>query len=119
MRQRKYLWLGFAGSDPALDTLLVATDTGGGEIGVAGNAGAVGVTGVTGVGGMLESLRLSWLGSDVLLGRAFTELSLLLDFCKETTSSMKVCTKTGSDCCTLSTLSRVLYGYERRPGAKS
>ena len=51
--------MGFAGSDPALGTLLLTTDTGGGEIGVAGNAGAVGVTGVTGVGGMLESLRLS------------------------------------------------------------
>lgn len=58
MRQ-KYLWLGFADSDPALDTLLLTTETGGGEIGVAGNAGAVGVTGVTGVGGMLESLRFS------------------------------------------------------------
>lgn len=56
---RRTLWLGFAGSDPALDTVLLTTDTGGGEIGVAGNAGAVGVTGVTGVGGMLESLRLS------------------------------------------------------------
>lgn len=56
---RRTLWLGFAGSDAALDMLLLTTDTGGGEIGVAGNAGAVGVTGVTGVGGMLESLRLS------------------------------------------------------------
>lgn len=50
-------------------------------MGVAGNAGVVGVKGVTGVGGMLESLRLSWPGSEVLLGSAFTELSLLLDFC--------------------------------------
>lgn len=49
-------------------------------MGVAGKAGVVGVTGVTGVGGMLESLRLSWLGSEALLGNTFTELSLLLDF---------------------------------------
>lgn len=100
-RRGAYLWLGFAGSDPALDTVLLTTDTGGGEIGVAGNAGAVGVTGVTGVGGMLESLRLSWLGSDALLGSAFTELSLLLDFYKETKPNMKAFTKTGCDCCSL------------------
>lgn len=72
---------------------------------------------------MLESLRLSWLGSDVLLGSAFTDVSLLLDFCKETTSSMKVFTKTGFDCCMLesglSISSWVLYGYEWCPGAKS
>lgn len=101
MRQQKYLWLGFAGSVAALVTLLVTTGSGGGEIGVAGNAGAVGVTGVTGVGGMLESLRLSWLGSVVLLGGALAALSLLLDFCKETRSSMKVFTQSRLDCCTL------------------
>lgn len=52
-------------------------------MGVAGNAGVVGVTGVTGVGGMLESLRLSWLGSEGPLPGTFSELSLLPDFYKQ------------------------------------
>lgn len=84
---KRYLWLGFACSDGALGKLLLTTVTGGGEMGIAGSGGAVGVTGVTGVGGMLESLRLSWLGSEVPLVTTFTELSLLLDFCNKTAVS--------------------------------
>lgn len=60
---------------------MLAGGTGGGEIGVAGRAGVVGVAGVAGVGGMLESLRLSWLGSDGPPPRAFAAPSLLPDFC--------------------------------------
>lgn len=54
--KESYLWLGFACSIVAFGKLLLTTETGGGEMGIAGSGGAVGVTGV---GGMLESLRLS------------------------------------------------------------
>lgn len=53
---KRMLWLGFACSIVAFGKLLLTTETGGGEMGIAGSGGAVGVTGV---GGMLESLRLS------------------------------------------------------------